>query len=288
MALEAMYPACEGEPSPARETRQWSSPLPRNALRNTLGFACLVLTGFAIFLGRTTPRSVPARHGTSPRYHPVNLTFSTRTRAVLLDTETGAVVARPSSSPDRIIAYSSCSPWQDDSNRSQIVATWRESGTSTWGDSGGCGLARFSFPDNVMLDRIPCWPVPASPAAWLPGRSARILFAASNGDLYRCDLEVVDGLPLVARERTALPLPLGWACPRPGGRTSHFFDIHCPLGMPGGTWVISTVFGREFAPDPSSTVTLRRTLMLSGAAETPSFSRASGRSWPPRYAAALR
>jgi hypothetical protein len=241
--VTSSFPACKTSPR--------SRPLRPTALRTVPGLACVVLFGSAILIGRANPRLAPTRHEGPPRYHPVYHTSSSLTRAALLDTETGAVHPRSLSLPGQRIAYPSCSPWRDDSEGSQIVATWWEAGPTTGdGERGGCGLVRFSFPDGSMLDRIPCWPVPASPAAWLPGHTARIVFAAGDGNLYRSDLESDDGPPPETRRKAAVPLALDWACPRPGGKLSHFSDIHCPVGMAGGTWIISTVIGHEFETDP--------------------------------------
>jgi hypothetical protein len=104
-----------------------------------------------------------------------------------LDPNTGAISRFHTPEGERL-DYASCSPWETEDGEYQLVGRW------TWqGKCNGAiptedrvfGLERFSLPSGRVLDQIPLDVVPASIPCWFPGMTARVLFAGSDGQLYR-------------------------------------------------------------------------------------------------------
>jgi hypothetical protein len=54
---------------------------------------------------------------------------------------------------------------------------------------GYLGLARYSYPDGAVLDRVETEILPFRAPCWYPGTGARVLFAAGDGRLYRFSFE---------------------------------------------------------------------------------------------------
>jgi hypothetical protein len=80
------------------------------------------------------------------------------------------------------------------------------------------GLARLSFPDGEILDRInlnlhprgaPCW-------SWSRGREARVIFAAYDGRLYQLALGTPDAPRTPGGGGVPQPVPLSWETGSPG------------------------------------------------------------------------
>ena len=108
----------------------------------------------------------------------------------LVDLKTGVLF--PFALPQgEILEWASCSPWHDELDQRQIAGHW--SSRSGEGESKLAtefGLARFNFPDGKPLNRIPSEITPMSAPCWYPGTTAKILFAAGDGTLYRFDSEI--------------------------------------------------------------------------------------------------
>jgi hypothetical protein len=111
----------------------------------------------------------------------------------------------------------SWSPWQDEQGRSQVVGRW-----ASWADARlrapvrDAGLARYSFPDGQVIDQVSTAVAPNSAPCWLPGTRARILFASTDGRLYRFDFEGATGPSATLMGRDAQPRPVEWRCDPPG------------------------------------------------------------------------
>lgn len=69
---------------------------------------------------------------------------------------------------------------------------------------GRCGLARISYPDGEILDQVSLEVVPLSSPCWLEGTSARVVFGAADGKLYRLAFE--SAIPKTGETR-AEPVP---------------------------------------------------------------------------------
>ena len=146
-----------------------------------------------------------------------------------LDSETGEVKVTPIV-PDDVLEVASCSPWVDNDGERQMVGRWSSRvarGTQTINNA--FGLARYSFPSCQVLDRVASDVVPVSPPCWFPGTAARILFAAGDGLLYHYAFEAERQAGDVgAASGDTAPIPLTWACPRPGGGEVHVCDVSWP------------------------------------------------------------
>lgn len=115
-----------------------------------------------------------------------------------------------------VLDQASCSPWHDERGDVQVVGRWSRrlgSGMSALGD--GFGLARVTYPSGRVLERFETSVVPASPPCWFPGTTAKILFAAGDGMLYRFAFEGATGSTVGRDGRDEQPVPLEW---RPGVR----------------------------------------------------------------------
>jgi hypothetical protein len=128
---------------------------------------------------------------------------------------------------DERLDYSSQSPWRDDQGRSQVVGRWTRRSGASEGDSE-FGMARVSFPDGEVIDRVPTNVVPLSSPCWYPGTRARVLFAGGDGQLYDYAFEspsLSGSDPSPAYES---PRQLRWTCDRPGGDGLFLSDPHWP------------------------------------------------------------
>ena len=146
-----------------------------------------------------------------------------------LDSETGEVKVTPIVADD-VLEVASCSPWVDDNGDRQMVGRWSNrtaNGTQTVNHA--FGLARYSFPGCRVLDRVATEVVPVSPPCWFPGTSARILFVAGDGLLYHFAFEGEGQAgDAAAAFADPAPIPVAWACPRPGGGEVHVCDVSWP------------------------------------------------------------
>ena len=76
--------------------------------------------------------------------------------------------------------------------------------------SRGTGIARYTFPDGEPLDRVETEVLLSGPPCWFPGTMARVLFAATDGSLYRMSFEQPSGGSIAAEGRVPAPVALHW------------------------------------------------------------------------------
>jgi hypothetical protein len=125
-----------------------------------------------------------------------------------------------------IFDYASCSPWRDDRGRSQVVGRWSRDPSAFQGEND-FGLARLSYPDGELIDRISTDVVPVSPPCWYPGTGTRVLFAAGDGRLYQYEFESHSGTTSDPDgDRQNEPTPLVWDCKAPGTGDVYISDPH--------------------------------------------------------------
>ena len=115
----------------------------------------------------------------------------------------------------------SVSPWSDAEGKSEVVGHCHSlaaplDGHPFW------GLARLSLPEGRVIDRVKLDLLPSGRLCWLPERPGEILFAAGDGQFYRCgfgadeeagvatELGLKDGSPRSGVRQVV------WKCPRPG------------------------------------------------------------------------
>lgn len=179
-----------------------------NSLLRLIAFTSLVACAAAVGLGRLAPREpaqrrlVPASYldleGARPRPEPAP--------GRLLDVGSGREVAMPLPAGERL-ELRAVSPWRDERGSRQVVGRWTAvDGTATESTLRDAGLARFRFPGGEPLDRLSTAVLPSGAPCWFPDTTARVLFAAGDGQLYRL---AFDGT-LEAGEDDRRPVPIGW------------------------------------------------------------------------------
>jgi hypothetical protein len=104
----------------------------------------------------------------------------------VLDAATARVSVLPGP-PGDSLEWPAFSPWVDSRGRREVVGRWVAlRGASPDLVVTGTGLARLSYPDGRVLDRVEGCPVPAGAPCWCPGAEPRVLYAGLDGRLYRC------------------------------------------------------------------------------------------------------
>jgi hypothetical protein len=138
-----------------------------------------------------------------------------------LDPETGRYARMAIPGGDSLL-FAQVTPWRDGRGRSQVVGRWmgRDRGD---GGARGFGLARYSYPSGEVIDRIPVEVAPAAPPAWFPDLSARLIYAGTDGRLYRLAFEDEEGRS-AGRDEELRPVPLSWQCTPPGVGRVHVED----------------------------------------------------------------
>jgi len=145
-----------------------------------------------------------------------------------LDPETGSWTRMTLASGDRVAA-ASCSPWRDEKGRFQVIGRW-----TSWSKSGqgaemtDVGLIRFTYPDGEVLDRIPTEVVPITPPCWYPGTTARVVFAAGDGQLYEINFEERAPRGSGAEPTQPRPRALKWRGNVPGDGKVFLTDVALP------------------------------------------------------------
>jgi hypothetical protein len=129
--------------------------------------------------------------------------------------------------PDgEILDYASCSPWRDERGRSQVIGRWSCDPTVSRSENE-FGLARLSYPDGEVIDRITTEVVPVSAPCWYPGTGSRVLFAAGDGRLYHYAFESHSWTtPDPGGPRQNEPSMLVWDCKLPGVGDVYLSDPH--------------------------------------------------------------
>jgi hypothetical protein len=147
-----------------------------------------------------------------------------------IDTETGEVVTSILDDGD-VLEAASCAPWVDEKGQHQVVGRWSSrTSTGPMSISTDFGLARYSFPGGQLLDHVSTDIVPVGPPCWFPGKQARVLFVAGDGELYQYAFEsdpYVKELEPAAK-RDEKPTVLRWRCPKPGEGEVFLSDVTWP------------------------------------------------------------
>ncbi|MDB5348894.1 MAG: hypothetical protein JWN86_141 [Planctomycetota bacterium] len=147
-------------------------------------------------------------------------------RLSFLDTESGRSIP-VDLPPGETVEWASCSPWHDAQGRRQFVGRWESrSGDGAAELVNEFGLARFSFPDGEALNRIPLEITPRGTPCWYPGTTAKILFTASDGGLYRFAFEGSRSADATPDGCDTRPQPIPWKVAPPGEaeRSVHIAD----------------------------------------------------------------
>jgi hypothetical protein len=221
-------------------------------------FVMAGLTAVAIALGRGAPETTAIRHIEPVRYHAINWYLFKQNDSTprLLDAETGRIerVAFPDSG---CLEYASVSPWRDDHGQAQFVGRWNEASGRSHEQIGlnpdeglGLGLARYTFPGRKILDRIPLDVVSGSVPCWSPCLSPMVLFAGTDGQLYRYSFPDRRDGRYESGDDGNRPRPVTWRCPRPGNGRIWIGDPTWPSDpMLGGKVVVSLRTGETDDPE---------------------------------------
>ncbi len=197
-------------------------PFPLFGLIRALALAAVALGAIAVGLGRLHPSQPLPRIAASVDH--VGLPSYTKQRlessADYLDLRAGDV-RQFDLPPGDSLENQSFSPWRDANGQSQVVGRWGQRGGSA--SENESGLGRYTFPDGEALDRIPTDFLPMGLPCWFPDRSARVLFAAGDGKLYRVDFEEQPRRDGTSEGPT--PRALTWAHPPEGCQE---FDVRDP------------------------------------------------------------
>jgi hypothetical protein len=208
---------------------------------------CLVV---AVLLGRLErhhPAHRPAslREPAPPRYRIFDGSrFQVRRYASrLLDTETGQfkVLDLPGAGDFDKLCFS---PWRDAGGQHHVVGRWNEAAP------GATGLARWTYPEGRVLNRISSDLVLLSPPCWFPDRSDRVLFAAADGRLYLLDLR--DAGDLEGELAETRPRPVRWATPPAGVDVRFIREPFWPPDASLGGCLVAAVCWRGPAAPPGS------------------------------------
>ncbi|AGA29144.1 hypothetical protein [Singulisphaera acidiphila] len=188
--------------------------LPSRGLVRLLIATAGILTTIALGLGRSSMKS-EGRRVMFPRYHSINAYLFSPSPAKfrMLDVNTSKIVHFPlADSP--LLKYAGCSPWQDRWGRTHLAAFWM--GQSSFKKDFTIGLTRYALPGREVLDRIEMDTIPAGPPCWFPDTTARILFACTDGHIYRFSFEDPRNSNPTADDKQS-PRPLIWQAQPPPG-----------------------------------------------------------------------
>ncbi|WP_422927404.1 hypothetical protein [Singulisphaera sp. PoT] len=146
-----------------------------------LGHAAIVVTAFAIGLGRWQGKTEETRTPAFPRYLGIRKYHVLRDdrRTPALDLESGDIKHFSIPSTDSLEG-ATCSPWRDALGRFHVVGTWKSLAPGGWDSRPKFGLARFAVPGGEALDRIEFETSVADPPCWAPDHSGQVLFAGGD------------------------------------------------------------------------------------------------------------
>lgn len=184
----------------------------------------------AVGLGRSAPGTHPARREAVPRFHGVNAGFfaAKHSRQCFLDRENGRLV-RVEFDDEESLDHAACSPWRDERGQHQVVSRWiRRMGRGSDNLPDAFGLARYTFPEGRMIDRVPLDLIFAGPPCWVPGQSPQVVFIACDGQIYRYGFEEAGGDRPRDADAPATPRQLTWRIPPPGLGLVYFKDMTWP------------------------------------------------------------
>src|SRR3954447_2080437 len=211
-----------------------------------LFWGAVALSVVAVGLGRHVPRESPSRLPAIPRYHEINAQLFANEQYAprFLARETGVVI-RAELPDEDILDYGSCSPWSDEGGQHHVVGRWKnQTCQGTHGLPSEFGLARYTFPEGRVIERIPLEVMPAGPPCWAPGLEPRILFVAGDGQIYRFSFDEQADLSPLGGERSdrPRPQPLAWHAPTPGIGPVYFKDRAWPTSPELGGRLVSSLF----------------------------------------------
>jgi len=163
----------------------------------------------------------------------------------LIDRKTGGVMPCMIPDLDRFHLLG-CSPWRDGAGQYHIAVRYKETvGEGAKRQLLEMGLARCTYPERRVLDRVLLDPMPLSKVCWYPDRSDTIIYAAADFRLYRyafSEGEKFPGSPTV-------PQPIRWEAATLGAGTIQFRDL-CWSSNPalGGRLLASLSYYEESCP----------------------------------------
>jgi hypothetical protein len=180
----------------------------------------MCMSALAVAVARLVPRVDPAPHGLRrpTQLHFVeinNYSVPNDKGCRFLDPQTGNVLSIELDGADSLL-FGNSSPWVDDDGQTEVVGRWiSRRGTGGWGDEvQQIGLARFKFPSGKALDHIPLDIVPAGNPCWFPDKTSRVLYAGTDGQLYR--VEFPNEATSSGEDLDLAPEVVAWKCPKPG------------------------------------------------------------------------
>jgi len=177
----------------------------------------LALFGVSVLQGRTHPR-----RGGSPAT-PLARSLTVTSSASKIRRAGGSIRWRGGSKRVHLpegdeLHFAGASPWRDERGRWQVVGrvgSFFGDGERQVGDRLHPDALRV--PGGAVLDRVATERLPASAPCWEPGTSARVVFAAGDGQLYRGSTSnPPTRRGLTPCEGVRRPEPLSWAVPQPG------------------------------------------------------------------------
>jgi hypothetical protein len=105
------------------------------------------------------------------------------------------------------------------------------------------GVARCTFPDGEVLDRVGLDVVPASAPCWFPGPAPTILYGGTDGQLYQLAFDDRGPEGSDEPERQMHPEPISWDCEKPGDGEVRIADPTWPADPRlGGRIVVSLTY----------------------------------------------
>jgi hypothetical protein len=149
------------------------------------------LFAVAVLVGRAVPDQTDAHGLTStypatPRYAAINELWYTDHPETprLLDLETGSIV-RCTQREAEGLDQSSCSPWRDARGQYHLLGRWKDPEGKRYDRyPETIGLARFTFPEGRLLDRVSLDRLPVGSPCWFPDGSQRALLLSGDNELY--------------------------------------------------------------------------------------------------------
>lgn len=169
-------------------------------------YGALCACGLFAFLGHLYGPEFDARQHREHHLANLNAAQPPHSGPAFLDGERGAFKRVPLPLGDEL-EFASVAPWRDGLGRSQIVGRWTQrTGDGTSSVPSAFGLGRFSYPEGQPIERIKSSVTPASPPIWITDTTACVLFAGTDGRLYRFSFEGPTG-------RDSEPRLLDWRVP---------------------------------------------------------------------------
>ncbi|GIW87731.1 MAG: hypothetical protein KatS3mg108_2055 [Isosphaeraceae bacterium] len=131
------------------------------------------------------------------------------------------------------------SPWQDGWRTRQVVGRWIEKeGVGSARIHRASGLARVSYPDGFVLDRVEMSVLPGGPPCWVEARGDVVVFCSTGGVLYRYAFSG-SRHPLAVGGRDPEPIAVVRAAGAP--EVGEIHDLWRPYGMGGEGLYLASV-----------------------------------------------